>query len=154
VETQFAIDPSTQEYVPAFEAWGVMTIEEGVTAISIAAGETFQGDGNAKQQLSTWHSVACDLNESGTQMIATLDHQQFPGRKGGNVKYGIEVFSVVKWREARWRKGLPLAMASEVFHCAEKGATPHKVSVHYARLPHGVESATLSSTVIRTLQPK
>jgi hypothetical protein len=152
-ETQFAIDPTTGEFQPAFDAWGVLTITEDVSSIGIAKGETFIGDGEHKRRFSTWHSMACDLNEDGNQLFAALDHTPVPGGKGGDVKYGIEIFTVTNRQNTWLRKGRPLTMTSEVLHSIERGAKAHRVSVDYIRLPRSLKASQISSQTIRNLRP-
>lgn len=129
-EDQFILDAETGDHKFSYSASGCMTVVQDVRSVSIIEGQTKKKveQGSGDQEISTWWSVSCDLNDTGSVLYCALDHKSAPGRKGGAVKYGVEVFSV----KERDLKGRPVEMSSVVYHCIGAGV-PHLVHVNYTR---------------------
>jgi hypothetical protein len=131
-EEQFICNPETQQHTFAYVAKGNMTIVQDVSSIAIIEGQTQQKlENSTTTDIATWWSVACDLNDTGSILYCALDHKSTPGRKGGAVRYGVEVFTV----KERDSLGHPIKMSSVVYHCIGAGV-PHLVNVDYERKPN------------------
>jgi hypothetical protein len=149
VGTQYSVDPVTKEYSEAYDVWGTMTIEQSIDSIEISSGETYKECKGESPHLGTWKSISFDQDKSGTQLVVALDHQMSPARKSGNTKYGLEIFTAVKWHEGFFGRGHPIEMSSEVYHCIERAAVPHRMTTHYIRLPADARARRLACAAHR-----
>jgi hypothetical protein len=149
IETQNALDGSGRNFVRAYDAWGYMRVDQGIDSIAVVEGQTFTED---DKLMSEWYSKTCDL-DGNVGIVAALEHLPSPGTKGGNVKYGIEVFRVTRRAHTLFGKGRgkPTHMASIVYHCIEKESPAHQVEVKYVRLPRHLQGEPVSSKKIRQL---
>ena len=129
-ENQFSLNPETGEHNFEYEATGSMKIMQSVRSIAIIEGQTHKKNlkGSIKTGVATWWSLSCELDKLGSILHCALDHKSAPGRKGGAVKYGVEVLTV----EDRDNHGRPIKMSSVVYHCVGTG-TPHLVNATYNR---------------------